>query len=80
MKKTQKKCLTSAIYLVNWQQMNKEELRRLFKKSGLNQQELAQELGVSKAAVCMWLSGKRIIRPAFAKLIRLTLQKKRVAA
>lgn len=37
-----------------------ERLKELRIEAGLNQQELAKELGISDAAICRWESCKRI--------------------
>ena len=36
-----------------------ENLRQLMKDSGLNQVQLAKEIGVAQSAVSTWLSGKK---------------------
>jgi transcriptional regulator with XRE-family HTH domain len=41
--------------------MNKDQFTNLRKQMGLTQAELARELGVSRAAVSRWESGKRKI-------------------
>jgi transcriptional regulator with XRE-family HTH domain len=39
--------------------MFKDKLKKAFDNSGYTQQQLADELGLTQAAISMWLSGKR---------------------
>lgn len=57
--------------------MKPTELTRLREKMGLNQAQLARELGVSRAAVSQWESGKRGIGNVLALALDCLAERKR---
>lgn len=61
--------LTSAGKILYRMTVKPNQVRRLRTKMGMNQTELARELGVSKAAVSQWERGETSMRKGHAKLL-----------
>jgi DNA-binding transcriptional regulator YiaG len=54
--------------------MNPSQMRRMRKRLGMTQSELARALAVNRAAVCQWESGARTPSPMAVKFLTLLLE------